>query len=71
MKTIIEDGRIKLECSDWRYGAAILGLIRYFDDNFLDYEIKDDSIIYDKLNINKEKEHNFTITPYFNLVIIT
>ena len=64
MKTILEDGRIKLECSDWRYGAAILGLIRYFDDNFLDYEIKDDSIIYDKSNINKENFVKYILTRY-------
>lgn len=56
MKTILEDGRIKLEASDWRYSAAILGLIRYFEAkcNLIDYELQDDYIIYKKEDITKE-----------------
>lgn len=66
MKTILEDGRIKLECSDWRYSAAILGLIRYFDHNYLDYEAVDDYIIYDKQNIKKEYYVNYILERYKN-----
>lgn len=56
MKEILEDGRIKLEASDWRYSAAILGLIRYFEAkcNLIDYEFQDDYIIYKKEAITKE-----------------
>ena len=62
----MEDGRIKLECSDWRYSAAILGLIRYFDHNYLDYEAVDDYIIYDKQNIKKEYYVNYILERYKN-----
>jgi len=51
LKTILEDGRIKLEASDWRYSASILGLIRYFDYNGLDYEENEDYIIYNQNDI--------------------
>ena len=39
MKTIIEDSNFdtKLEASDWRYSASIVGLIKYFDYHQLCY----------------------------------
>ena len=67
MKTILEDGKIKLEASDWRYSAAILGLIRYFEcNNIFDYEIKDDYIIYNKKDITKENYMNYILEKYKN-----
>lgn len=64
MKTILNDGRIKLECSDWRYSSAILGLIRYFEYNLIDYEIDDDSIIYRKEDITKENYNRYILERY-------
>jgi len=67
MKTILEDGKIKLETSDWRYSAAILGLIRYFEcNNIFDYEINDDYIIYNKKDITKENYMNYILEKYKN-----
>ncbi len=64
MKTSIENEIFdyKIETSDWRYNAAIVGLIKYF--NFLSnsrreekkelYEINEDTIKYNSKKITKE-----------------
>lgn len=57
MKEILKDGKVKIIPTDWRYSAAILGLIRYFtilgeDDK---YKINDDEFIYDPKDITMEK----------------
>lgn len=70
MKTIIEnDDRFdtKLEPSDWRFSASIVGLIEYFSD--IDpleefYEIQDDCILYDSKAINKENYLKFIERRY-------
>lgn len=66
MKSILEDGKIKLEASDWRYSAAILGLIRYFDYNLIDYEIVDNSVIYSPEEITKERYVEYILERYKN-----
>lgn len=65
MKSIINDGGkfdFRIETSDWRYSAAIVGLKKYFDylhnKNKIDktdaYEIDDDVIKYNSTYINEE-----------------
>ncbi|MGL5380008.1 type I CRISPR-associated protein Cas8a1/Csx8 [Clostridium sp.] len=53
-----------LESSDWRYSAAIVGLIRYLDYHDFEYEIKDDSIYYNSKDISEEKYLEFVESWY-------
>lgn len=70
MKTILQDNDKfdrKLEPSDWRFSAAILGLIEYFKN--IDplkslHEIEDDCILYNSNAITKEKYFNFVEKKY-------
>jgi len=65
MKSIIETGKFncKMETSDWRYSASIVGLIKYFNylvamgyESETDlYEIKDDVIEYNSEKITEER----------------
>ena len=57
MKTIIENSNFntKLESSDWRYSATIVGLIKYFDYHQIDYSIEDDFILYNSEYIDENK----------------
>lgn len=72
MKTILEDNDkydTKLEASDWRFSAAIVGLIEYF--RYVDileesWSIKDDYILYDSKLITKEKYLSFVEKRYDN-----
>lgn len=65
MKSIIENEKFnnKMETSDWRYSASIVGLIKYFDylvamsyevESDL-YEIDEDVIAYDSEKITEER----------------
>lgn len=70
MKTILQDNEKfdrKLEPSDWRFSASILGLIEYFEsiDPLNDFhEIEDDFILYNSNAIAKEKYLNFVERKY-------
>src|SRR5699024_573756 len=61
MKEIIEHSKYntKLEASDWRFSASILGLIQYFEYHVLDYEIKDDYILYNSKDIDEKRYLEF------------
>lgn len=53
MRTSVEDKNYDtmLEPSDWRFSAAIVGLMQYFDYLNIKYEIKDEFILYNKSDI--------------------
>ncbi|MCT4545110.1 MAG: type I CRISPR-associated protein Cas8a1/Csx8 [Vallitalea sp.] len=83
MKSIIENGEFntKMETSDWRYSASIVGLIKYFDylvsmgyDMESDlYAIDDDVILYDREKITEERyllfaEHYFEKAMHHRIV---
>ncbi|NKF06730.1 type I CRISPR-associated protein Cas8a1/Csx8 [Clostridium gasigenes] len=69
MKSIIENGKFntRMEASDWRYSASIVGIIKYFDylvergydteSNF--YKIEDDIIEYNSEEIIEERYFSF------------
>lgn len=66
MKEIIEHSKYntKLEASDWRFSASILGLIQYFEYHVLDYEIKDDYILYNSKDIDEKRYLEFVEYKY-------
>lgn len=70
MKTLLEDNEkfdIRLEPSDWRYSAGILGLIEYFShiDSLQEFhEIKDDCIEYDSKALTQENYLKFVEYKY-------
>lgn len=72
MKTILEDNDkydTKLEASDWRFSAAIVGLIEYFrdvDSSKEFWDIEDDYILYNSKLITKEKYLSFVERRYDN-----
>mgnify|MGYP000980774711 len=65
MKTILEnntDFNVKLEPSDWRFSAAIVGLLEYFE--YIDtletsYKVEDEYILYNSELITKENYLKF------------
>lgn len=61
MKTILENKEYntKLEASDWRFSASIVGLVKYFEYHQYDFEKKNDYILYNYENIEKEKYLDF------------
>lgn len=46
LKETLENGYIRMFPSDWRYSAAIVGLVRFFDAMDIKYEIDDDFMEY-------------------------
>ena len=78
MKSIIENGKFntRMEASDWRYSASIVGLIKYFDYLMFKqyevqsdlYEIDDDIISYDSEKITEERYLLF-VEHYFESVM--
>lgn len=70
MKTILENNKdfdVKLEPSDWRFSAAIVGLLEYFavidpSNNF--HKVEDDAIIYNSKSITKEDYIKFVEYKY-------
>lgn len=66
MKTTIQnkDYDTKLESSDWRFSAAILGVLQYLNYHNLNYEIEDDYILYNSSDINEEKYLEFVEYKY-------
>lgn len=83
MKSIIENGKFntKMEASDWRYSASIVGIIKYFDylvamgdevETDL-YEIDDDVITYNSEKITEERyllfvEHYFESAMHHKVI---
>lgn len=53
-----------LEASDWRFSAAIVGLMQYLDYHDLNYKIEEDSIYYNSEDINEEKYLEFVEYKY-------
>lgn len=45
----------RLECEDWRYSAAIVGLIKYLDYYSKKYEIENDVLLYNEEDIDKDR----------------
>ena len=57
--TEIEENRIQIEPSDWRWSASIVGLSKYFDFHNIKYIVEDDYIEFDKSDISREKYLKF------------
>lgn len=53
-----------LEPSDWRFSAAIVGLMQYLDYHDLDYKVEDDCIYYNREDLNEEKYLDFVEYKY-------
>lgn len=66
MKTSLENKNFDtmLEPSDWRFSAAIYGIIQYFDYHGIEYEIDDDAILYNQGDITEEKYLEFIENKY-------
>lgn len=66
MKNTIEHEKYdtKLEASDWRFSAAIVGMIKYFIYHDIGYEIKNDYILYNSADITEEKYLEFVEYKY-------
>ena len=70
MKTILEnntDFNVKLEPSDWRFSAAIVGLLEYFE--YIDtletsFKVEDEYILYNSELITKENYLKFVEKKY-------
>lgn len=66
MKTTLQNNSYDsmLEASDWRFSAAIIGLMQYLDYHDLEYEIEDDLILYNSEDITEEKYLEFVEYKY-------
>lgn len=66
MKTEIQNNiyDTMLEPSDWRFSAAINGLIQYLDYHQLEYEVYDDYILYNSEDITEERYLKFVESKY-------
>ena len=53
-----------LEPLDWRFSAAIVGLIQYFDFHNIKYEVDEECIRYNKDDITEEKYLEFVENKY-------
>lgn len=66
MKTKLDnnDYDTMLEASDWRFSAAIVGLMQYFDFHNIKYAVEDDYILYNENYICEEKYLEFVESKY-------
>ena len=66
MKTTLQNNNYDtmLEPSDWRFSAAIVGLMQYLDYYDLDYKVEDDCIYYNISDITEEKYLEFVEYKY-------
>lgn len=66
MKTILQNNNYDtmLEPSDWRFSAAIVGLMKYLDYHDVDYKIDEDCIYYNSYDITEEKYLEFVEHRY-------
>lgn len=53
-----------LEPSDWRFSAAIVGLMQYFDFHNIKYDVDDECIRYNRKDITEEKYLEFVENKY-------
>ncbi|RRD94675.1 type I CRISPR-associated protein Cas8a1/Csx8 [Clostridiales bacterium COT073_COT-073] len=49
----------KIECSDWRFSAAVVGMVRYFEFHHIRYEIDKDTLWYDSETIGSEADEKY------------
>jgi CRISPR-associated protein Cst1 len=61
----LENGRVRIEPSDWRWGASIVGLSKYFDYHNINYKVDDEYIEFDESTVDKEKYLHF-VEYYFS-----
>ncbi|GEQ21837.1 type I CRISPR-associated protein Cas8a1/Csx8 [Clostridium butyricum] len=68
MKTSIDNNKYDtmLEPSDWRFSAAIVGLMKYLSYHNFDYEVDDDYILYNSEDITEDKYLEFVEYKYGN-----
>ena len=64
MRTLLENGMIRMEPSDWRYSASIIGLIRFFKSMDKPFIKKDDYIEYDMSLISEDNYLKFVEKHY-------
>lgn len=66
MKTSLKDKNYdtRLEPSDWRFSAAIIGLMQYFDYHNIKYEINNEAILYNQDEITEDKYLQFVESKY-------
>ncbi|BDR69774.1 type I CRISPR-associated protein Cas8a1/Csx8 [Clostridium tetani] len=66
MKTSIQNEKYDtmLEPSDWRFSAAIVGLLQYLNYHDLDYKMEEDYILYNSSGINEERYLDFVEYKY-------
>lgn len=66
MKCSIEHDKYdtRLEASDWRFSAAILGLIKYLRYHDFEYDLDDDYLLYKSEDISEEKYLEFVEYKY-------
>ncbi|CDI49498.1 type I CRISPR-associated protein Cas8a1/Csx8 [Clostridium tetani] len=66
MKTSIQNEKYDtmLEPSDWRFSAAIVGLLQYLNYHYLDYKMEEDYILYNSSGINEERYLDFVEYKY-------
>lgn len=71
MKTVLENENfnVKIEPSDWRYSASIVGLVKYFEycknlGENIEYYCKDDLIMYNESDITEERYLRFAERYY-------
>ncbi|WP_320047443.1 type I CRISPR-associated protein Cas8a1/Csx8 [uncultured Ilyobacter sp.] len=68
MEKNIDNNRVQLYPSDWRWSASIVGLIKYFDYNGLDYVITDDYLEFELSLINEERYFLFVENHFKDLM---
>lgn len=61
MKKELENNKIRLYPSDWRFSASIVGLCLFFDYSNIDYITTDDYIEYEKIDIDESFKKNYLI----------
>ncbi|MGY5218303.1 type I CRISPR-associated protein Cas8a1/Csx8 [Clostridium butyricum] len=68
MKTSIDNNKYDtmLEPSDWRFSAAIVGLMKYLSYHNFDYEVEEDCILYNSEDISEDKYLEFVEYKYGN-----
>lgn len=64
MKSLCDNNIVRLEPSDWRYSAAIVGLIRFFNKMDIPFIKTDDYIEYSESDINEENYLKFVEKYY-------
>lgn len=69
MKIAIDNSSLdtKLEASDWRFSAAIVGLIKYFDYHQINYKMEYDYLLYNSKDIDESKYLSFVEYSYDDL----